>query len=232
MLSQELLFRGALLPLFGLNWKSALAVGALFGVLHLGNGRRTSFAIWYFSYFHPVVLFNEMIASHAPIHLRKGQMCITTCIHLLHKQIVWSGWWAVCFVVDLQVYFLIQIMEVCHNECLFTAGLPLLDWCMEWQPSSHQVFLSQWHLIPWITLLEEFFGVTVQHIGKFHDISDTSSTNGETLFGGLQTCAGDTGYLHGLVFLGRRVSAISLCWVRIWTQIWSVDHEPVVDIMN
>ncbi|CAN6464381.1 unnamed protein product [Victoria cruziana] len=45
-ISEELLFRGALLPLFGLNWKSALAVGALFGVLHLGNGRRTSFAIW------------------------------------------------------------------------------------------------------------------------------------------------------------------------------------------
>ncbi|KAF3780132.1 hypothetical protein EJ110_NYTH39933, partial [Nymphaea thermarum] len=44
--SEELLFRGALLPLFGLNWKSALAVGALFGVLHLGNGRRSSFAIW------------------------------------------------------------------------------------------------------------------------------------------------------------------------------------------
>lgn len=44
--SEELLFRGALLPLFGLNWKSALVVGAVFGGLHLGSGRRYSFALW------------------------------------------------------------------------------------------------------------------------------------------------------------------------------------------
>ncbi|KAH0450941.1 hypothetical protein IEQ34_021633 [Dendrobium chrysotoxum] len=42
----ELLFRGALLPLLGLNWKSAIVVGAIFGVLHLGGGRRYPFAIW------------------------------------------------------------------------------------------------------------------------------------------------------------------------------------------
>ncbi|XP_021746635.1 uncharacterized protein LOC110712478 [Chenopodium quinoa] len=45
-ISEELLFRGGLLPLLGLNWKSALAVAALFGVLHLGSGRKSSFAIW------------------------------------------------------------------------------------------------------------------------------------------------------------------------------------------
>ncbi|URD86445.1 CAAX protease self-immunity [Musa troglodytarum] len=45
-ISEELLFRGALMPLFGLNWRSALAVAAIFGVLHLGSGRRYSFAIW------------------------------------------------------------------------------------------------------------------------------------------------------------------------------------------
>lgn len=45
--SQELLFRGALLPLFGINLTSAMAVAALFGILHLGNGRKFSFAIWY-----------------------------------------------------------------------------------------------------------------------------------------------------------------------------------------
>ncbi|PKU77014.1 hypothetical protein MA16_Dca001620 [Dendrobium catenatum] len=43
---QELLFRGALLPLLGLNWKSAIVVGAIFGGLHLGGGRRYPFAIW------------------------------------------------------------------------------------------------------------------------------------------------------------------------------------------
>ncbi|XP_073130801.1 uncharacterized protein [Henckelia pumila] len=45
-ISEELLFRGALLPLFGINWTSILAVAALFGVLHLGGGRNYSFAIW------------------------------------------------------------------------------------------------------------------------------------------------------------------------------------------
>ncbi|KAI3467640.1 hypothetical protein Pfo_024303 [Paulownia fortunei] len=45
-ISEELLFRGALLPLFGVNWMSIFAVAALFGVLHLGSGRKYSFAIW------------------------------------------------------------------------------------------------------------------------------------------------------------------------------------------
>ncbi|GMY26401.1 hypothetical protein FCV25MIE_21643 [Fagus crenata] len=45
-ISEELLFRGALLPLFGFNWKSVLLVAAVFGVLHLGNGRKYSFAVW------------------------------------------------------------------------------------------------------------------------------------------------------------------------------------------
>ncbi|KAL5998324.1 hypothetical protein ACLOJK_009264 [Asimina triloba] len=44
--SQELLFRGALMPIFGLSWKTALAVGAIFGALHLGSGRKYSFALW------------------------------------------------------------------------------------------------------------------------------------------------------------------------------------------
>ncbi|XWS22696.1 hypothetical protein CRYUN_Cryun29cG0058200 [Craigia yunnanensis] len=45
-MSEELLFRGALLPIFGFDWKSILVVATLFGVLHLGNGRKYSFAVW------------------------------------------------------------------------------------------------------------------------------------------------------------------------------------------
>ncbi|KAE8653745.1 Leucine-rich repeat-containing protein [Hibiscus syriacus] len=45
-MSEELLFRGALLPVFGFDWKSVLVVSTLFGVLHLGNGRKYSFAVW------------------------------------------------------------------------------------------------------------------------------------------------------------------------------------------
>ncbi|WCJ38641.1 CAAX amino terminal protease family protein [Euphorbia peplus] len=45
-ISEELLFRGTLLPLFGMDWKSALASASVFGILHLGSGRKYSFAIW------------------------------------------------------------------------------------------------------------------------------------------------------------------------------------------
>lgn len=45
-ISEELLFRGAMMPTLGLNWISALIIGTVFGVLHLGNGRKYSFAIW------------------------------------------------------------------------------------------------------------------------------------------------------------------------------------------
>ncbi|KAJ6689123.1 hypothetical protein OIU85_005522 [Salix viminalis] len=44
--TEELLFRGALLPLFGMDWKSVLLAATIFGVLHLGNGRKYSFAVW------------------------------------------------------------------------------------------------------------------------------------------------------------------------------------------
>lgn len=45
-ISEELLFRGALLPFFGINWQSVVAVASIFGILHLGSGRKYSFAVW------------------------------------------------------------------------------------------------------------------------------------------------------------------------------------------
>ncbi|KAM7275266.1 hypothetical protein ACFE04_017132 [Oxalis oulophora] len=39
-ISEEFLFRGALLPFFGMNWVSVLLVPGIFGVLHLGSGRK------------------------------------------------------------------------------------------------------------------------------------------------------------------------------------------------
>eukprot|EP00252_Welwitschia_mirabilis_P019075 TRINITY_DN4325_c0_g1_i5.p1 TRINITY_DN4325_c0_g1~~TRINITY_DN4325_c0_g1_i5.p1 ORF type:complete len:193 (-),score=30.92 TRINITY_DN4325_c0_g1_i5:339-917(-) len=44
--SEELLFRGVLLPLTGLNWMGTLVSGIIFGFLHLGAGRKPAFAIW------------------------------------------------------------------------------------------------------------------------------------------------------------------------------------------
>ncbi|KAH7293313.1 hypothetical protein KP509_28G020600 [Ceratopteris richardii] len=45
-ISEELLFRGALLPLCGLDWKGITVTGLFFGVLHLTGGRKNAFAIW------------------------------------------------------------------------------------------------------------------------------------------------------------------------------------------
>ncbi|KAL1199927.1 hypothetical protein V5N11_018335 [Cardamine amara subsp. amara] len=45
-ISEEMLFRGALMPLVGTNWNGIVAVGLIFGLLHLGSGRKYSFAVW------------------------------------------------------------------------------------------------------------------------------------------------------------------------------------------
>ncbi|XP_058192736.1 uncharacterized protein LOC131309992 [Rhododendron vialii] len=77
--TEELLFRGALLPLFGINWKSSLLVAALFGFLHLGSGRKYSFAIWAtfvgFVYGFATILSSSLfvpMASHAASNLVGG----------------------------------------------------------------------------------------------------------------------------------------------------------------
>ncbi|XP_043703372.1 uncharacterized protein LOC122653567 [Telopea speciosissima] len=78
-ISEELLFRGALLPLFGLDWKSALVVAAFFGVLHLGGGRRNSFATWAtfvgFAYGYATIISSSIIVpmvSHSLNNLIGG----------------------------------------------------------------------------------------------------------------------------------------------------------------
>ncbi|CAM6087899.1 unnamed protein product [Calypogeia fissa] len=45
-ISEEFLFRGALLPFWGPDWKGVVGAGLLFGVLHVSGGRNASFAIW------------------------------------------------------------------------------------------------------------------------------------------------------------------------------------------
>lgn len=77
--SEELLFRGGLLPLFGFDWKSALVVAAIFGILHLGSGRKYSFVIWAtfigFIYGYATILSSSILvpmASHAMNNLVGG----------------------------------------------------------------------------------------------------------------------------------------------------------------
>lgn len=43
---QELLFRGALLPLIAPDWQGVAISGIVFGTLHLSGGRNSAFALW------------------------------------------------------------------------------------------------------------------------------------------------------------------------------------------
>ncbi|CAD7696029.1 unnamed protein product [Ostreobium quekettii] len=45
-ISEELLFRGSLIPALTADWRGALASGVAFGVLHNSGGRNWSFAAW------------------------------------------------------------------------------------------------------------------------------------------------------------------------------------------
>ncbi|OAY78206.1 hypothetical protein ACMD2_21726, partial [Ananas comosus] len=74
-ISEELLFRGGLMPLFGLNWISALGIGALFGVLHLGGGRKLSATFVGFAYGVATVTSASLVvpmASHSLNNLVGG----------------------------------------------------------------------------------------------------------------------------------------------------------------
>ncbi|XP_020215919.1 uncharacterized protein LOC109799715 [Cajanus cajan] len=78
-ISEELLFRGAILPLLGMNWISIGVAALIFGVLHLGNGRKYSFAIWAtfvgLAYGYATILSSSVavpMASHAVNNLIGG----------------------------------------------------------------------------------------------------------------------------------------------------------------
>ncbi|KAK7369287.1 hypothetical protein VNO80_11323 [Phaseolus coccineus] len=78
-ISEELLFRGAILPLLGTNWNSIGIAALIFGVLHLGNGRKFSFAIWAtfvgLAYGYATILSSSIMvpmASHAVNNLIGG----------------------------------------------------------------------------------------------------------------------------------------------------------------
>ncbi|GJT82262.1 zinc finger, RING/FYVE/PHD-type containing protein [Tanacetum coccineum] len=68
-ISEELLFRGALLPLIGINLTSATVVAALFGILHLGSGQKFSFTTWTtfvgLAYGYAMILTSSLIVPMA-----------------------------------------------------------------------------------------------------------------------------------------------------------------------
>ncbi|CAL9248624.1 unnamed protein product [Arabidopsis halleri] len=78
-ISEEMLFRGAFMPLLGTNWNGIVAVGLIFGLLHLGSGRKYSFAVWAsivgIIYGYAAVLSSSLLvpmASHALNNLVGG----------------------------------------------------------------------------------------------------------------------------------------------------------------
>ncbi|KAG2264319.1 hypothetical protein Bca52824_071398 [Brassica carinata] len=78
-ISEEMLFRGGLMPLFGTSWVSIVGVGLIFGLLHLGSGRKYSFAAWAsvvgIVYGYAAVLSSSLVvpmASHAVNNLVGG----------------------------------------------------------------------------------------------------------------------------------------------------------------
>ncbi|WZZ74020.1 hypothetical protein YC2023_085390 [Brassica napus] len=78
-ISEEMLFRGGLMPLFGTSWVSIVGVGLIFGLLHLGSGRKYSFAAWAsvvgIVYGYAAVLSSSLVvpmASHALNNLVGG----------------------------------------------------------------------------------------------------------------------------------------------------------------
>ncbi|XP_013677389.2 uncharacterized protein LOC106381989 [Brassica napus] len=78
-ISEEMLFRGGLMPLFGTGWVSIVGVGLIFGLLHLGSGRKYSFAAWAsvvgIVYGYAAVLSSSLVvpmASHALNNLVGG----------------------------------------------------------------------------------------------------------------------------------------------------------------
>jgi len=89
------------MPILGLNWISALIIGTIFGVLHLGNGRKYSFAIWY-------ILFCSIFC-----------MCVTGKINVLFPAVHIS----VNMVIRFR-YVLIQFIIVFRATCVgFAYGI-------------------------------------------------------------------------------------------------------------
>lgn len=57
---QELLFRGALLPLVGVDWRGVAASGLVFGILHISGGRNVAFATWYTPIILTFIVFHHL----------------------------------------------------------------------------------------------------------------------------------------------------------------------------
>ncbi|CAI7821410.1 unnamed protein product, partial [Closterium sp. NIES-53] len=81
-ISEELLFRGALLPLVGVNGTGVIVSGAVFGLLHITGDRNLTFAAW----------ATSVGCVYGVLAVATGDMASAMLAHSL-ANLVSAGWW-------------------------------------------------------------------------------------------------------------------------------------------
>lgn len=157
---QELLFRGALLPIFGINWTSILGVSALFGVLHLGSGRKYSFAVWYSNLFAFGEAFLRFANYDHILTSSGGTFSLGRCYSIiisLNVQFVlfyfnYSDYSSMFHETSHDIWlFLILILRNFHHWISRFIGPHLLGLPMVMLQCCPRVLSCLWLLMPWTT---------------------------------------------------------------------------------
>lgn len=81
-LSEELLFRGVMLPALGLSWFSVLVSSICFGILHLSSIEQWPYALW-------ASIVGLLLGISA---LLTGNVLIAVVAHVT-TNLLWSGYW-------------------------------------------------------------------------------------------------------------------------------------------
>lgn len=81
-LSEELLFRGVMLPALGLNWVSVAVSSFCFGILHLSGVQQWPYAVW-------ATIVGGILGGSALI---TGHVGMAVVAHIT-TNLLWSGYW-------------------------------------------------------------------------------------------------------------------------------------------
>lgn len=82
-MSEELLFRGVMLPAFGVNWEAVLVSSVCFGVLHLSNSKQWAYVLW-------ATIIGGVLGASA---LLSGNLLVPIAAHILTNivsSVVWK----------------------------------------------------------------------------------------------------------------------------------------------
>jgi uncharacterized protein len=81
-MSEELLFRGVMLPAFGVNWEAVVVSSICFGVLHLSNPKQWAYVLW-------ATIIGGVLGTSALI---TGNLLVPITAHIL-TNIISSVFW-------------------------------------------------------------------------------------------------------------------------------------------